>query len=353
VVQGEYLEDYVNFRTFPTVAARYANILTASLGTRSPGDDRAVGVIGAGKNTNYGVFAIYLNETKRDVNSAILGFATIEQAQLDISWAKEFGATAVGGAVLYTKSSVELGQEKETPIGGGSQDLDSPNANQLAITGGVKIDMNNTSILELAAQVGWWSWEETDVAGDVVSEDAGNLSYGLAGRIMAEISDQTTLVPLVRFGKMDLTEEPDPAATEEDVTRTMMNLGLAMHHEVNGNDLLVMGVSADYMKDKDGLSEYSRWALPSLFAALEFDVYRWLTVRTGARKTFNRFKDDSVDPELDWLNSDFSFGLGMGLHFDHFDVDAVIDESAIFTGGYLFSGESSQPLTKVTATYYF
>jgi hypothetical protein len=43
----------------------------------------------------------------------------------------------------------------------------------------------------------------------------------------------------------------------------------------------------------------------------------------------------------------------MGLHFDHFDVDASVNPDWVYTGGYLLSGDSTtQPLTRVTATYY-
>lgn len=346
-VDAQYLEDYVNLDVFPTVAARYANLVMVSLGEASSSSDRSVGVIGAGNNTNYGVFAIFLNQTM------LQGW---EQAQLDITWAKQFSGATVGAGILYTKSSVEQGSAKETPINGGdNSDFDNPGANQLAITGGVKIDMNNTSMLELGAQLGWWSWEEKDAAGTITSEDAGNLSYMLAGRIMSEVSNQTTLVPSVSFSRIDLTEEPGPAATEEDFNRNMVNLGVALHHEVNGNDLLVLGVSADYVKDKMGTGvEFSTWQLPSLFAALEFDVYSWLTVRAGARKTFDRTNDKTFDPEVDTLASDFRFGLGMGLHFDHFDVDATVEPDAVHSGGYLLTGDStSNTLARVTATYFF
>jgi len=355
-VQREYVDDYINFHTFPTVAARYQNLVTASIGTAANnGTDKSVGVIGAGDNTNYGVFAVYLNQVNRDVFDPLDPNSprSVEQQQLDITWAKAFSGATVGAGLLYTKSSVDVGQQRNTPIGGGVNDLDNPNANQLAFTGGAKIDMNNNSMMELAAQLGWWSWEEKDAGGVVTSEDAGNLSYMLAGRIMSEVSNRTTLVPLIKYSKMDLTEK---AATgpDLDVTRTMLNLGVALHYEVNGNDMLILGVSADYLKDKDmpaGVEE-STWQLPSLFAALEFDVYSWLTVRTGARKTFNRLNDDTTD--LTVKDSSYRFGLGMGLHFDNFDVDATVEPNSLFTGGYLFSGDSTtDPLTKITATYFF
>jgi hypothetical protein len=348
-VQREYIEDYFNFRTYPTVAARYQNLVQASLGSREFGsfnDDLSVGVIGAGDNTNYGVFALFLNQTV----SSESGF---EQQQLDLTWAKAFSGVAVGATILYQNSSFEDSglSNKETPIDAddGAQDLDDPNANFMGLNLGAKIDVSDNSLLELAAGFGKFTWEETDL-GVVIGEDDGKLSYQFSGRLMSELTNRTTLVPLLQYAKMDLTAKPDPGDPDFEVSRTMLNLGLALHYEVNGNDLLVLGLSLDNEKDKFGTLEVSEWALPNLFVALEFDVYSWLTVRTGASKSFANL---SIDPDIDWKDSSYSFGLGMGLHFDHFDVDATVDPEAIFTGGYFLSGEESEPLTRITATYYF
>jgi hypothetical protein len=331
-VSEGFLEDYVNMSSFPTVAARYANLVVVSLGPDDD-DDKSVGVVGSGDNSNYGVFALFLNQNDDD-----------GMAELDLTWAKQFSSATFGVSLLWNKSSTETGSAKTTPSGGGF--------NTLALTGGVKFDMNNNSMLELAAQIGWLSYETTDGTGTVIAQDNGNASYRVSGRIMKEVSSRSTLVPLLSYSKTDMTADP-LGGTEEDDTMTELTLGVALHYEVNGNDLLILGVSGDYDKTEDvgaGVDE-SSWHLPTLFAALEFDVYSWLTVRAGASKSFERTDDTPTDTQT--LSSDYDFGLGMGIHFDHFDVDAVVDTDAVFTGGYLFSGSSSDPLTRITATYYF
>lgn len=335
-VSEGFLEDYVNMSSFPTVAARYANLVVVSLGADGE-SDRTVGVVGSGDNSNYGVFAIFLNEDAGN------------KAQLDLTWAKQFSSATFGASLMYAKSKDEDDAGSDTPIGGGGPD----DTNTLALGFGVKFDMDNNSMVELAAQLSWLSWESKDGAGVVTSQDNGNASYRVAGRIMKEVSSRSTVVPLLSYSKMDWTADPD-GGTEENDTMTELGLGIALHYEVNGNDLLILGVSGDYtsVEDVPEGDDNSTWSLPTLFAALEFDVYSWLTVRAGANKTFDRFSDD-LPPNTDGLSSEFGFGLGMGLHFDHFDVDASVDPDAVFTGGYLFSGSSSDPLTRVTATYYF
>ena len=350
-LQREYVEDYFNFRTFPTVVARFQNIATIGLGTNDVGtgafgDDRSVGVIGAGDNSSYGVFAVYLNQVATDIPG-------IDDAQFDVTWAKDFGGATIGASILYQNSSVEPGSAKTSPIDGFVQDLDDPNTNVLALTGGVKFGMAENTMLELAAQLGWLSWEDKDATGATISEDAGNLSYSLAGRIMAEVSDRSTLVPLIKYSKLDLTADA-AGGTELDVTRSVLNAGVALNYEVNGSDLLVMGISADYLSDQDDVTgvDVSDWSIPTLFLAAEFDAYSWLTLRGGARKTFDNASDDAIDTDAKF--STFSFGLGAGFHFDHFDVDASLNPDWIFSGGYFLSGRTTDvPLTRITASYYF
>jgi hypothetical protein len=357
-LQREYVEDYFNFRTFPTVAARFQNVATIGLGTNDVaagfGNDRSVGVIGAGDNTSYGVFAVYLNQVQSatDVNG---DGSNEDHAQFDITWAKDFGSATIGASVLYQNSSIEPGSAKTSPIDGYIQDLDDPNTNALALTGGVKFGMAENTMLELAAQLGWLSWEDKDLTGAVTSEDAGNLSYALTGRIMAEVSDRSTLVPLIKYTKVDLTADA-AGGTEAEVSRSTLNAGLALNYEVNGSDLLVMGISADYLKDKNEIvgqeADLSDWSIPTLFLAAEFDVYSWLTLRGGARKTFDNASNDVTTTDAKF--SQFTFGLGAGLHFDHFDVDASLNPDWMFSGGYFLSGRTTDvPLTRITASYYF
>ncbi len=352
-VQHEYVEDYYNFGIFPTVVARYKNLITASLGNRD-GGNRSVGVIGAGENSSYGAFAIYLNQQDRIfVTDEVGGTTAAESAELDVTWAKQFSGLALGLGLNWVDSSVETGDFLRAPA-----NWNNRGANFLGVIGGAKFDVADKSTLELAGELAQYTWEAKDANGNVFSKDAGNMSYRLVGRMMSEVSEGTTLVPLLSYGRSDYTAEEDA-----DVTRTdKFNIGVAAHHEVNGDDLLIMGVAANYFKrttfvhGTEQSAEFSRWDMPALFIALEFDMYSWLTARVGATKTIDL---SSVDPGFedaqttDAVSSRYFFGLGMGLHFDHFDVDATVNPDALFTGGYLFSGESSRPISRITGTYFF
>jgi hypothetical protein len=325
------------------VAARYARLVTAGLGTRNTttgtfGDDKTLGVIGAGDNTSYGVFALYLNEQSTAGQS--------DQAELDLAWAKQFTSIALGARLLWSKSSFEnTTNETITPIPFSYPD----NFNTLGFTAGVKFDLGNNGMMELAGTLAWLSFED-QVAG---FQDAGNISYNIAGRIFTDLSDKTSLVPLFRYGTTDLTPEGQTDKTKTDT----MNLGVALQRTMNGDDLLIVGLAINYMNMQDGLAgvKSSAWQMPALFMALEFDVYSWLTGRVGASKPFISTTDEPISggTSTKFFDSSFEFGLGMGLHFNNFDVDANLNPESLFSGGYLFSGDSSNPIGRITGTYYW
>jgi hypothetical protein len=293
-----------------------------------------VGVIGSGENSNYGVFGIYLNDLGSDEN---------QDAQIDVTWAKQLSGAAVGAAIGWTKSSRKDGDFEVSPLYG--------DFNQLSLVGGVKLDLSETNQLEAAAEIAFLTFRDDASS----TEDDGQPSYRLSARMMKEASEKTTLVPLAQYTHVDLTAKGDEESTAFDT----FNLGVAARHQVNGDDLLILGLATNYFKQKGyGPSSYvelSRWDMPALFVALEFGVYDWLTARVGATKTLDLETVDrtgSAD-QTDLTKSRYFFGLGMGVHFDHFDVDATVNPDAVFSGGYLFSGESTRPLTRITGTYYF
>jgi hypothetical protein len=332
-IQYEYVEDYFNFHT---VAARYQNLVTASLGRADANSgqavgNRSVGVIGAGDNTSYGVFAVYLNQAD----------ATAINTDVDVTWAKNFSKMTTGLAVRWVDSSTKTGDQEAKPIG---RTLYGGGNNSLSGTAGVKFDVGTNGNVELAANLTSITWKVTDASGTVITQDAGNPSYRFTGRMMNQMSPGNTLVPLVVYQHLDATAEGDA----DDTYSNLLNVGAALQHEVNGNDLLIMGLAANYLKKKTFTG--------GTFIALEFDVYPWLTGRVGATKTVDVTKLNpagDTTPDTDTVSSRYNFGFGMGIHFEHFDVDATVNPNAMFTGGYLFSGKSAYPLTEITGTYYF
>jgi hypothetical protein len=298
-----------------------------------------LGVIGAGDNTNYGVFALYLNEQSPS--------GADNQAELDLAWAKQFTSIALGARLNWAKSSFEDAGGQTTapfPFNNVGEDF-----NTLGFTGGAKFDLGNNGMMELAATLAWLTFED-QVAG---VQDAGNISYNLAGRIFTDLSDKTTLVPVVRYGSFDLTPEGQADNSKID----QLNLGVSLQRMMNGDDLLIVGIAFNYMNMEDGASglKSSAWQMPNLFMALEFDIYSWLTGRVGASKPFVSTTDEPISggSSVKFFDSSFEFGLGMGLHFNNFDVDANVNPESLFSGGYLFSGDSSNPIGRITGTYYW
>ena len=332
-VQTEYLEDYILVRLYPTVAARYGNLLVGSVGARNVGD-YSVGILAGGKSGNYGRFGVFLNRQHDDSNNA----------QVDMVWSKQFRTVALGLGAAVTTSEIRTG---ETVVSPGSYPRD---LNQTSLTAGINADLSTSTSLEGALELAWLYWERTGVPALPDTKSEGKPSYRASVRMKAVVSSQTTLVPLLQFSHVDLTAENDPG----DSFSRSGNLGLALHQRVNGRDLIVGGVALNYWKRQsaqDGqITELTRWDLPALFLALEFNAAGWLTGRVGATKTLDVA---SGSDHSETLTSRYFFGIGLGVHAKNFDIDAAINPDAVFSGGYLVSGQRTEFLNRVTVTYYF
>ena len=78
----------------------------------------------------------------------------------------------------------------------------------------------------------------------------------------------------------------------------------------------------------------------------------WLTGRVGCQQARRMEK---AGDNLDVNSADFLYGLGVGVHFNNFDVDATLNQNFPFTGGYFISGESTSGTMfgRITADYHF
>ena len=345
-VQYEYMEDFILYRFFPTVTARYGNLVTATLGSRNAetgafDEARSIGFIGSADKSKYGNFAVFLNNVGQD-------------AQFDLGWAKQFPGVALGLNVLWQNSSYEFGDVERSPKDGLGLNGQVQGTNQFSVTGGVNLDVSDTGQLEAAVEVASLYWKFTGPHGGVISEDAGHLSYRITARMRNEINSRTKLVPLFNFSRVDLT--PDGAA--EDHYVSSLNFGVAMHHEVHENDLFILGLAANYRQSQfgAGADKVSRWDLPALFAAMEFGLTDWMTARVGATKTLDVINVEAAAdalPDQDRIESRYIFGLGAGFHFENFDLDLTLNPDDMFKGGYVVSGEETRLFTRITGTYYF
>jgi hypothetical protein len=215
-------------------------------------------------------------------------------------------------------------------------------------------------------------------------EDGGNASYAFVARGVLNQNDKNIWYPVVWYQKDDLGWEITNAGGNTGVTRsaeetyTTLGAGISNNMKVNDNNLLIWGVAAAQMKheyargdnntpvlgplDADSVKvlEEKTSALPVVFAGVETNATRWLTVRFSASRAM--FSDKSEETTFGTpatvnvtkeRGSAFGFALGTGIRWNNLDIDMVMNEEFPLSGGYILSGNNATPFTRVSTTYHF
>lgn len=336
-----YIDDEDASEVFPTVYARVNNLVAAGFGTSSNSRDNRFGVIASGNREKYGVFSLQLRGTSPFLDAVSRQFDPdyapglgIPSQQFDMGWAKQFGGMALGFRFDYAKSKLTTGDQEVAPSSNPGS-----NWNTLALHGGLKCDMGRSDFLEIGAEARNLSFKN-EIAG---TEDDAGLSYRLSARYWKMLNDKTDFVPAFNYTHLDVTHKGG-----DDATFNALHAGGAFLFDVNQDNLLTLGAAVNHQKDN--AADASATWLPTLFGSLEWDVKSWLTGRVGAQQAM-RMESAGDD---DQTSNDFGYGLGVGLHFNNFDLDATMNEDFLFNGAYFVSGDNTSGLFgRVTGTYRF
>lgn len=337
-----YIDDEEGSEIFPTVYARVNNIVTAGFGTSSNSRDNRFGVIASGDREGYGVFSLQLRGTSPFLDAMSRQFdadyepgINIPSQQFDLGWARQFGKMALGARLEYAKSKITNGDDEVSP----AQNAGNDNWNTMALHGGLKLDMARSDFLEIGAEARNLSFTN-DLAG---TEDDAGLSYRVSARWWKMINEKVDFVPAFNYSHVDVT-----AKGGDDETYNALHAGGAFLFDVNQDNLLTLGAAVNHQKDN--LSDASATWLPTLFGSLEWDVKSWLTGRVGAQQAMRM----SSLGDNDATSNDFGYGVGVGLHFNNFDLDATLNEDFLFNGAYFISGDNTSGMFgRVTGTYRF
>jgi hypothetical protein len=346
-IPGFYIDDEEGRLAFPTVIARTSNLVTAGLGTTgSTESDNVFGVIASGNRDGYGVFQVYMRGTNPFLESISSTYGdvadpdiNIPSQQFDLGWAKQFGGTALGVRFEHARSSFEVGDDEASP----ALNPGMNNWNTTAFHAGVKFDTGDRNFFEVGGELRNLNYKNT-FGGEETEDDAG-MSYRASARYWSQMNDKTDFVPAFSYSKVDVT----PEGAEDDRTFTALHAGAAFLFDVNQDNLLTMGAAFNYRKDN--AEDTSATLFPTLFGSLEWDLKSWLTGRVGCQQAMRM---SSAGDDIDRLDSEFAYGLGLGFHFNNFDLDTVLNERLPFSSGYLISGDStSDPFLRVTGVYRF
>ena len=403
-----FTDDYANIYTFPTSVVRQNNLVLADLGTNSGGgvnsvsfDDQTFTLI---RNfPRFGAIAFDMKQSAlNSPNSSVLG-----HEQLDLIWGRGFEKIDLAVRMDISNSKFEASTttapttssisysgsdyifSSPYPFGGLAPNiiLDADvELNTWGITPALAFHMENDNRIEGALTYRTYTLDRSEASNVVGAvnekwEDGGNASYALIARGVFNQNDKNTWYPVVSYQKDDLSWEITNAGGNAGVTRsadekyTNYAAGISNNMKVNDNNLLIWGVVGGQTKHEYDRGDDNTGAgptdatksledkvtyLPVVFAGVETNATRWLTVRFSAsRATWTTKYTETffgtpatVDTEKE-RGSDFGFALGTGIRWNNLDIDMVMNEEFPLSGGYILSGNEATPFTRVSATYHY
>jgi len=264
--------------------------------------------------------------------------------------------------------------------------------------------------LDLALSLAMTSWTDKfyhyfgDGAGNVDSglvddtEPDGNFEFALRARYFMDPVGKFTCVPHFTFDSRKYGEKyfTNTAINEEtystwQVYRTdetkvsVFDLGIGTNYDASENVLVAadFGVAfgsykysynyADtnsYDASDEAEYKYNYKAMPYFRLGIDAEVFKWMDFRAGVVSMWNQYKyERSFSENGGGDNYSYSSGetftttqtfLGVGLHWNALEIDALLDPEFLLNGPYFIGGEetndnydSGSMFGKITLTYGF
>ena len=396
-LQGDYVMDYNNVFTYPSLVTQYQNLVYGDLGKKSlPGgslndfqdnnqnprlDDanRAMGaILGNLWGGKIGVWSVNFNENASPISPALGAqyFNRNANEALDLLWGWKMQKTSIGLRLNKTYSSAEANNgtvilRPWTGPGSALSGFDnarqafnavasqagSDDWNSLGVGAGATFTLgegDKASMLDVSGELRWMSFEESDTTGAFKYEDNGGLSYAVNARLHWEKEGDFHLMPVVNYYRLDLgtkftsTNGIPIADTTYDNSAMGLNAGLVGNWKLRDSDWFWLGAAYEYSKidfedvnradpDPSGHDEVTYQNMPNIFAALESSLWPWFTVRLGAgRPLFSTFKatDKNGPVDIETKLKDSPLQYAVGVGF-HFNK---LDVDAVVNQDFAFTG---------------
>ena len=411
-LQSDYVQDYVNVIHYPSSIVRYQNLVYGDMGIKdeSGGDlsdfednsadvpalqesARSMGAFLKLWKAMPGVFGVQLNENSSPISPAYGAdfWNRSRNESFNFLWGDDFGDMAVGFQVNRVSSSFESGTTENEPAsfsiptlvtsGANSREvmnninasLGSEPRNSFGVGGGLTFGWDSYGrhhTADIGIQYRTLSFEQSSGApgASIVVEDDGGMGLAINARSQFATSDNTYLTPVFNYWTLDMsaqrTDEVTPATNYNYENKvTGWSVGLAESWVMREQDLLTLGFTfgseeAEYEDPAPAGNPFdiSYATTPQLFGAVEIHPMNWFHVRFGASKSLMaKLEIQDTSPggiTTEVKDSPFGYTLGAGFRIGgRLDLDAFMNQDFAFTGGWLASGNSEVPFSRLSATY--
>lgn len=349
---GHYVKDDTNIFAYPGTFFGYAKMVVVEL--RQENED-ATYTIGAnmpiGEEMAWGIHLNRPVAVSMPMEQGDFSYVQVDRTT-DLFFggkgeAFNFGARVSVGLDSESHDVTEIVKHEES-------------ARYLALAAGVSNEM-----MDVGATVELPHAKATE---DKAELNAGYFGFSLNGRAFLGESEETKLVPVGIFRMRSGSRTFDTGVTgvgKEDgaVSDLVLGLGIGVNHQINEDNLLVVGVEALGLnqrttKPKGGKESVTRdLTMPGLYMGVETKLTSWLKGRMGGVQTFaSHYTKDwngSRFVETTTRASSYQVSFGLGFAVSKLEVDAMFNEGLLFEGPN-FIGGGSQPLaTRLSMIYRF
>lgn len=204
---------------------------------------------------------------------------------------------------------------------------------------------------DLAIGLGYSKDEET--AGEV-SMGPSDINFGAT--IRGHQDSFINLWPIISAGvDMYTMDDGDEDTANEKETSIMFEVGAGHNHMVAPKTCVIVGIyggveSTSYSGEMgDEMDGQMAITIPRITGGVEQGIGKFFVFRAGASsETVYASQGDTNS-----FSTGFETDFGIGLHWDNFELDAVVSEGFLHAGPHLVGGVSNGFMQQLSATYTF
>jgi hypothetical protein len=354
------IKDSSNPVEFPSTLAYYPRLLYAEFaedcGTGTPYLDRVGAWYGFGDHKCVLGFDIFQHNRE-----GYMGMPEIPSGdykippRLNLRWARPFDGFTLGAALGIYHEDYSEGK-KPDPNNPGKY-IDSKLEQKSTVFG---LDLGVTALDNLLdASLGFEmpTWTNKNADGKELTKNDGSIMFYLAGRYWYNYGEKVSLVPNIEFKmKKDGYTAIDTSGTS--ATTTAFRLGVGHNWMPADNVFVLFDLGVQFKSTKNeweraGVSSKtdSKTYLPYWRIGWEGGVFKWLTVRAGAQKTWLNTKEetDPLEPETSPTPTKMYFGGDF--NFGPLNIQYLMDQGFLLRGPNFLSGTSGDLFHRVSLVY--
>ncbi len=360
---SKFFRDAVDVIHAPGLAPQHGNLVDAELGSYTTAGGTPTGQW-AMVNLNMND-AVYIGAALRRIEGYAFQLAddfsiTAPNPGFDVWGAYDMGGFSIGlglYAAGYSEKMTWDGSDQENNYKAGVTTIKAgigAKVGDADIEGTVNFSMNGLKEENINSANETQTWETTG---------GSHISLGLRGFIPWGYDAE--LVPVVAFStfshSLEMKSYSGTVTNFGDYSEMFLTAGAALNYKVMEDGVVSVGLSLNMATEKDEIdttakTERKTITLPEVTISAEIPTFKWMVLRAGVSKEFNKNTFTTPVTESTWSDSELNntfINFGAGLTFGNFELDMTISESFLFYGPNFVSGINNNIAAMASLSYYW